>query len=64
MAKYCGEDCEKIGSICDFCKHYKDDSELTGGKFEGEGICAIKNVRTDALDSCDDDFYCSLIDKK
>ena len=25
MAKFCSEECEEAGSICDFCKHYKDE---------------------------------------
>lgn len=46
-----------------FCKHYQDDLEGERG-FAGEGLCLAKNIRVDATDSCKDDFYCFLIDKK
>lgn len=63
MATYCDAACEESGSICDFCKHYHDDLEGEKG-FAGEGLCLAKNIRVDATDSCEDDFYCFLIDKK
>lgn len=62
MAKYCNAECEEVGSICDFCKHYLDDNENTEKSFAGEGLCLAKNIRVDALDSCDDDFYCFRIE--
>jgi len=56
MAVYCNDDCEKVGPICDFCVHYRDDR--TNGYFQGEGHCEAKKIRADASDSCEDDFHC------
>lgn len=61
MAKYCNIGCEEIGSLCDFCIYYKDDSFDLKSDFEGEGLCTKKNIRVDSSDSCEDDFYCSLL---
>lgn len=56
MVKYCGEECVEL---CDFCVHYVDNGTLNGTlDFEGEGKCKAKNIMVDALDSCEDDFYC------
>lgn len=62
MAKYCDKWCYGRGSICDHCKHYIDDGNKKKGEFEGEGLCKVKNVRVDALDYCEDDFECVLVE--
>jgi hypothetical protein len=73
MAKFCNDECKNIGSICDFCIHYKDKYrdilKLQRGdgsyEFAGEGICGISNSPTDALDGCGcDNFECFLISQK
>lgn len=56
MAVYCDSECEMAGANCDFCIHYKDD--YTNGKFQGEGLCKVKEIRVEAHFSCDDDFHC------
>lgn len=50
MAKFCGKDCEEVGSICDFCIHYQDEYRdiQNNGLFAGEGICDIDGSETDA----------------
>jgi hypothetical protein len=56
MARFCSDECREMGSICDFCKHYKDEYrdikklKHSDGrfKFAGEGICDIDNHGTDA----------------
>jgi hypothetical protein len=63
MAKFCDFDCH---AVCDFCKNYLDDSQTDGfnlDEFEGEGLCKIKNIRTDAGSGygCDD-FECCTLD--
>lgn len=58
LATYCADEEGACTNICDFCKHYKDDHEDAEG-FAGEGICEAKKIRVDAIDSCDDDFYCN-----
>lgn len=58
MAKYCSEICR---AICDFCKHYTDDSntkERLSDIYAGEGWCKAKNTRVDASSYCEDDFEC------
>lgn len=58
MAKFCSDDCKETGSICDFCKHYKDDyrdikklKNKDGSlRFAGDGICDVDNHETDACD--------------
>ncbi|PIH59087.1 hypothetical protein CS562_14190 [Paenibacillus sp. LK1] len=56
MAVYCDSECEMVGALCDFCIYYKDD--YTNGKFQGDGLCEKKNIRTEAIFSCNDDFHC------
>lgn len=59
MAKYC---CDECIAVCDFCKHYIDDSDKNEGEpFAGEGICLKKNKRVDASNYCLDDFECFSI---
>jgi len=60
MAKFCNNGCH---AVCDFCKYYLDDSETEGFNpetFEGEGLCELKNIRTDASGGCDDFHCCTL----
>lgn len=62
MAKFCEEGCH---AVCDFCKHYLDDSKTEGfnaDEFEGEGYCKAKDIRTEASGSCEDDFECFNIE--
>jgi len=64
MAKFCSQECKDIGSICDFCLHYRDEYENIEGKFAGEGLCDIDNSEVDACDgmACNN-FECFRITK-
>jgi hypothetical protein len=64
MAVFCNEECEDMGAICDFCKHYIDDCEDTDNKFAGEGICAVTKERVDATDHCDEYFHCFMAERR
>lgn len=54
MAKFCSKRCKDIGSICDCCKHYKDEyrdikrlrREDGTLRFAEVGICDIDNSET------------------
>lgn len=72
MAKFCSDECEEMGSICDWCIHYKDEyrdikeirREDGSLEFAGEGICAVDSHETDACDGYNcDNFECSMISK-
>lgn len=59
MAKFCSEQCKQTGSICDFCKHYRDDYEGLDTGFAGSGKCDIDNSETNASDGYNcDNFEC------
>lgn len=64
IAIYCNNECREVGSICDFCKYYKDEYEGTDKGFAGEGICKVKNIEVLAHDGCDDDFHCFKADEE
>jgi len=64
MAIYCDKECEEMGSLCDFCVYYLYDKHSDKNVFAGEGLCQKKNIRVDAIESCDDDFHCSLVKEK
>ena len=64
MAIYCDKECEEMGSLCDFCVYYLDDKHSDKNVFAGEGLCQKKNIRVDAIESCDDDFHCILVKEK
>lgn len=61
MAKFCSEECERDGSICDFCIHYQDEYRdiLQNDSFAGEGICSVTKEEVSACDGFNcDDFEC------
>lgn len=61
MAKFCSVECERDGSICDFCNHYQDEYRdiLKNGSFAGVGICAVTKEEVFPYDgdNCDN-FEC------
>lgn len=59
MGRFCSEECREVGSVCDFCKNYKDNGV---GVFSGSGICSVDNTDVFAMDgySCKD-YVCSEI---
>lgn len=65
MAVFCSDDCKDMGSICDFCKHYRDEYRdiLKLNEFAGNGVCAFDNSEVDACDGYNcDNFMCFRIE--
>lgn len=59
MAKFCSEECKKEGSICDFCKHFKDNSLNTADPKDDKGLCLITNKEVSSKGGANcDNFEC------
>lgn len=61
MNKFCSKECEDMGSICDFCKNYKDEFRDIKklDEFAGNGICLVDDSEVDALGGYNcDNFQC------
>ena len=63
MAKFCSEDCERQGAICDFCKFYDFNGDEDGA-YTGEGWCNKFGKQKDPEEGWNcDKFICFRVGK-
>jgi hypothetical protein len=61
LAKFCNDECEHLGAICDFCVHYDFNGD-EDGTYTGDGWCRKLQKSSEPHYGCDE-FVCFRIEK-
>ena len=51
MSKFCNKECKEVGPICDFCRLYNFNSDISG-VYVGQGYCTFEDKRREPEDGC------------